>query len=69
MDEEGVDEMIGTYYTGSAINLSAGYFIMDGLELAARWTQVNPDDEVARDETQYTFGASKYVVGHKLKVQ
>ena len=69
LNVDGDMETIGTYYTGSAINLSAGYFIMDGLELAARWTQVNPDEEVARDETQYTFGVSKYIVGHKLKVQ
>jgi len=60
---------IGTYYTGSAINFAVGQFIGNDWEVAARWTDVNPDLGVASEETQYTLGLSKFIVGHKLKVQ
>jgi len=60
---------IGTYYTGSATNFAVGQFIGNNWELAARWTDVKPDLGVANEETQYTFGINKFVVGHKLKVQ
>ena len=63
------DVIIGTYYTGSAINLQTGYMFKNNWEIAARYTSINPDAEVANDETQYTVGLSKFVVGHKLKVQ
>lgn len=64
-----LDEHLGTYYTGSAMNVSVGYLFKSNWEVAGRLTSVDPDDEVAADETQYTFGLSRYVVGHKLKVQ
>lgn len=38
-------------------------------EVAVRYTDVNPDALVANDETQMTLGLSKFVVGHKLKIQ
>jgi len=62
-------EIVGTYYTGSAVNLAVGYMFKNNWELAARWTDVKPDARVASNETQYTLGLSKYIVGHKLKVQ
>lgn len=63
------DNVLGTYYTGSAMNVSVGYLFKSNWEVAARLTDVDPDAEVANDEVQYTFGVSRYVVGHKLKVQ
>lgn len=63
------DNAIATYYTGQAYNLALGQFITDDVELAVRWTDVRPDEEVASNEQQYTFGLSKYIVGHKLKFQ
>ena len=60
---------IGTYYTGEAINVQVGAFFTDTWEAAIRYTEVFPDVLVAENETQYTFGLSKYVVGHKLKIQ
>lgn len=62
-------ETIGTYYTGSAVNLAVGYMLKNNWEIAGRWTDVNPNEGVASDETQYTLGLSKYIAGHKLKVQ
>lgn len=63
------DNIIGTFYTGSGLNLSAGYLLDNNWEIAARYTTINPDEEVANNETEYTLGLSKYVVGHKLKIQ
>ena len=63
------DNVIGTYYTGTGVNLSAGYMFDNNWEIAARWTGVNPDEEVANDEVQYTLGLNKFIIGHKLKVQ
>ena len=63
------EQVIATYYTGSAVNLAVGYMLKNNWEIAARWTDVNPNEGVASDETQYTLGFSKFVVGHKLKVQ
>lgn len=63
------NEIFGTYYSGSGVNLSIGYMTKNNWELSTRWTHINPDEGVANDEDQYTVGISKFVVGHKLKVQ
>lgn len=56
--------------TGSALNLQAGYLFKNNYEIAGRFTTTNYDDFTGKlDEKQYTLGASRYVVGHKLKVQ
>lgn len=60
---------IATYYTGSATNFSIGYMMKNHWEIATRWTSIHPDEGVASDEDQYTVGLSKFIVGHKLKVQ
>ncbi|MCB0707307.1 MAG: hypothetical protein KDC34_18450, partial [Saprospiraceae bacterium] len=60
---------IGTYYTGSGVNVQAGYMFDSNWELAARYTALFPDMEVAENEDVYTIAISKYIVGHKLKVQ
>ncbi|UJH92368.1 OprO/OprP family phosphate-selective porin [Antarcticibacterium sp. 1MA-6-2] len=55
---------------GSGLNLQAGYLFKNNYQLVGRFTQINPDDFISRVvETQYTLGLSKYIVGHKLKVQ
>ncbi|MCB0762785.1 MAG: porin [Flavobacteriales bacterium] len=70
-DSEGVllsvDE---AFLTGTALNAQLGYLFKSNWELAARYTQFNPNISlVADDATEYTFGISRYVVGHNLKVQ
>lgn len=56
--------------TGDAINLQAGYLFKNNYEIAGRFTTANFDEITGKtDEDQYTLGVSKYVVGHKLKVQ
>jgi len=68
-ETENGPNLIGTFFTGTGLNLSAGYVMKNNYEVAIRYTDINPDKGVASDETHYTLGISKYVVGHKLKVQ
>ena len=58
------------FYTGDAINLNVGYLFKNNWEVAARYTQVNPDAITDKTELkEYTLGVSKYIVGHSLKIQ
>ncbi|MCX2681285.1 porin [Galbibacter sp. EGI 63066] len=56
---------------GNGLNLQAGYLFKNNWELSTRYTNIDPKTIVStRDEqNQYTLGLSKYIVGHKLKVQ
>ncbi|WP_055436007.1 porin [Lacinutrix algicola] len=56
--------------TGNAVNLQAGYMFKSNYEIAARFTTLDFDTVTGTDpQEQYTLGASRYIVGHKLKVQ
>jgi hypothetical protein len=56
--------------TGNALNLQAGYLFKSNYEIAARFTTLNFENVTgALPREQYTIGASRYIVGHKLKVQ
>lgn len=56
--------------TGNALNLQAGYLFKNNYEIAGRFTTTDYDSITGRlSEEQYTLGVSKYIVGHKLKVQ
>ena len=60
----------GYFYTGEAINIQAGYLTTSNFELAARYTAVNPEDITNRaDNRQYTFGLSRYIKDHTVKIQ
>lgn len=52
---------------GSGVNVQAGYNFKKNWEIAGRFTQIAPTGKSQYE--QYTLGLSKYVVGHKLKVQ
>ena len=55
---------------GSAFNLQAGYLFKNNYEIAGRFTSLDYDAITGASATeQYTLGVSKYIVGHKLKVQ
>ncbi|HFA51411.1 MAG TPA: hypothetical protein ENJ95_20555 [Bacteroidetes bacterium] len=65
-----IDAKGNSYQTGKGITFQAGYLLKSNWEFAARYTSVTPDH--VRDFTgrkEYTFGISKYIVGHSLKVQ
>jgi len=56
--------------TGNSLNLVSGYLFSKNWEVTGRYTNVNYDQFLGKGaENQYTIGLSKYLVGHKLKVQ
>jgi phosphate-selective porin OprO/OprP len=60
----------GSFYTGIGTSVQMGYLFKNNVEIAGRYTNVIPETATGRNEvSQYTIGASKYVVGHSLKVQ
>ena len=56
---------------GKGLNLQTGYVFKNNLELSGRYTHIKLDKNITgkEPESQYTLGLSKYIVGHKLKVQ
>ncbi|MEO5788510.1 porin [Gelidibacter sp.] len=56
---------------GKGLNLQAGYLFVNNWEVSARFTNIAFDQVITgRDlENQYTLGVSRYILGHKLKVQ
>jgi len=66
------------YYTGWGMNVQTGYLFKNNWEISARYAFTNPDDlfdktnqqvTIYTKQTDHTLGVSKYIVGHKLKVQ
>jgi len=56
---------------GNGLNVQAGYLFKNNFEVSGRFTNVKLDEVITgrQPENQYTLGVSKYIVGHKLKVQ
>lgn len=56
---------------GKAFNLQSGYLFKNNYEIAGRFTHIELDKAITggNPETQYTLGLSRYIVGHKLKIQ
>lgn len=56
---------------GTGLNLQAGYLFKTNWEVSGRYTNITLDQTITgkNPENQYTIGVSKYLVGHKLKVQ
>ena len=56
---------------GNALNLQSGYLLSKTLEISGRYTNIDWDKSITGKgaENQYTLGLSKYIFGHKLKVQ
>ena len=57
--------------TGSGFVIQAGYLFKNNFETALRFTTIEPDNFTSglNQETEYTLGLSRYIVGHSLKVQ
>ena len=61
---------VANYYTGHGTVVQAGYLLPSNLEISGRYTVIKPELASARqDQTMYTFGLSRYIVGHSLKIQ
>jgi hypothetical protein len=56
---------------GKGINLQTGYLFPSNWEVSGRFTNIKLDENItgSAPQSQYTLGLSKYLVGHKLKVQ
>lgn len=69
VDEDGIPTN-DVVLVGNALNLQAGYLFESNYEVAGRFTSLRFDSVTnASNQNQYTVGVSKYIVGHKLKVQ
>jgi hypothetical protein len=70
LEADGVTPTGDIVTTGNALNAQLAYLFKNNYEITGRYTTLNFDDITGRGaEEQYTLGASKYVVGHKLKIQ
>jgi len=64
------NEVNGAFFTGTAFNVQAGYLFHSNVEVAGRYTAVNPENITQReDQKQYTLGLSNYILGHTVKAQ
>ncbi|WP_091896135.1 porin [Polaribacter sp. KT25b] len=56
---------------GNGLNLQTGYLLSKTVEVSARYTNISLNKNITGEgaENQYTLGLSKYIAGHKLKVQ
>lgn len=62
-----VDE---SFFTGTGFNIQGGYLFKNNLEVAGRFTAINPEAVTDRKKNnQFTLGLSKYLAGHTLKIQ
>ncbi|PHR49153.1 MAG: porin [Fluviicola sp.] len=69
LDESG-QNIAGYYYTGAALNLQAGWMFKNNVEIAGRYARLAPThDLIGVDENHYFLALSKFIVGHKLKIQ
>jgi len=58
------------FYTGTGLNVQAGYLFKSNWEIAGRYTQIDPSAVNQIDLIKmYTLGVSRYIVGHALKMQ
>ena len=56
---------------GEGINIQSGYLFKNNWEVSGRYSSVELNEDItgAAPEHQYTFGVSKFIVGHSLKIQ
>ena len=56
---------------GNGLNVQSGYLLSKTVELSTRYTNIALNKSITGkgSENQYTLGLSKYIAGHKLKVQ
>ena len=56
---------------GKGLNVQSGILFKNDWELSGRYTNIELDKDITGkgQEQQFTFGLSKFIVGHSLKVQ
>ncbi len=70
-NSDGTTETGNIVQVGNGLNLQAGYLFNTDWEVSGRYTAIKLNEGITGEnpENQYTLGLSKYIVGHKLKVQ
>jgi hypothetical protein len=70
LEQDGKTKTGSVVGVGSAINMQGSYLFNNNIEMTIRYTNIDFDN-ITRlsDLRQLTYGISKYVVGHKLKIQ
>ena len=67
---DSIGNITQSFYTGKAFNGQMAYLFKNNFEVAGRYTTLIQDVETQRNDIKhYTFGVSKYIVGHSLKAQ
>ncbi len=59
-------------FAGHGLNIQSSYLFRNDIEVAGRYSQIQPDLEIQELEErteQYTMGVTKYIRGHRLKIQ
>jgi phosphate-selective porin OprO and OprP len=59
-------------YVGHGQNFQGSYLFKNNFEIVGRYSQVRPDNDIQTLEEkiqQYTMGVTKYIRGHRLKLQ
>ena len=71
LDSDGITATGAVVSVGDAYNVQAGYLFKSNYEVAARYTSLELDKNITgkNPENQFTLGLSRYIVGHKLKLQ
>ena len=60
----------GAVNVGEGFNFQAGYLFGNNIQMVGRYSRIDLDDCISQViEDQYTLALSKYLVGHKLKIQ
>lgn len=69
--DENMSDITKQFLTGNSLNIQMGYLFRNYWEVSGRYTQIEPDTDFSavKNLKEYTFGVSKYLKGHKLKVQ
>jgi hypothetical protein len=66
-----IPDLVKNFRTGESVNFQVGYLFDNYWELAGRYSYIRPDNSSSdiNELTEYTFGISKYLAKHKLKLQ
>ncbi|MBA4055056.1 MAG: porin [Marivirga sp.] len=59
-------------FVGHGQNFQGGYLFRNNFEVVGRYSKIKPDSEIQELEEmtqQYTMGVTKYIRGHRLKIQ
>ena len=59
-------------FKGQGFTSQASYLFKNNIEIAGRYSILRPHEDIAdlrKNQRDFTLGISKYILGHKLKVQ